>query len=93
MTAPDTGVDSVFRRQVVEVMATVLAGLLNRAEPITEDQRFMEELDMDSTLGLELLLEMEDRLGIVIDVERMNQEEMRTVGDMATFVAGHSRPA
>ena len=89
MTAPDTE----FRQQVVDVMATVLAKLLDRTEPITEDSRLMDDLDMDSTLGLELLLETEDRLEILIDVERMNQEQTLTVGDMATFVAGHSRPA
>jgi acyl carrier protein len=93
MTAQDAGVDTEFRQRVVDVMATVLANLLERSEPITEDSRLMDDLDMDSTLGLELLLETEDRLQILIDVERMNQEQTLTVGAMATFVAGHSRPA
>jgi acyl carrier protein len=93
MTTQDAGVDAEFRQQVVDVMATILAKLLDRSEPITEDSRLMADLDMDSTLGLELLLETEDRLQIVIDVEQMNQEQTFTVGEMATFVAGHSRPA
>lgn len=93
MTAPDASVDSEFRQRVVGVMTTVLASLLDRSEPITEDLRLMDELGLSSTLGLELLLEMEDRLQILIDVERMGQEQMRTVGDMATFVTSHSRPA
>jgi acyl carrier protein len=93
MTAQDAGVDSEFRQRVVDVMATVLANLLDRSEPITEDSRLMDDLDMNSTLGLELLLETEDQLQILIDVERMNQEQTLTVGDMATFVASHSRPA
>ena len=93
MTAQDAGVDAEFRQQVVDVMAKILADLLQRSEPVTEDSRLMADLDMDSTLGLELLLETEDKLQIVIDVEQMDQEQTFTVGEMATFVAGHSRPA
>jgi acyl carrier protein len=93
MTAQDAGVDSEFRQRVVDVMIAVLADLLDRSEPITEDLRLMEELGLSSTLGLELLLAMEDQLQILIDVELMGQDQMRTVGDVATFVANHSRPA
>ncbi|MGE5828639.1 MAG: phosphopantetheine-binding protein [Micromonosporaceae bacterium] len=93
MTAQDAGLEAAFRQRVVDTMVTVLTGLLNRTEPITEDMRLMEELGLSSTLGLELLLHLEDQLEILIDVEQLEQEQMRTVGDMATFVAGHSRPA
>jgi acyl carrier protein len=92
MTAPEAGLDAEFRQQVVDTMTTVLAQLLDRAEPITEDMSLMQELKLSSTLGLELLLRVEDQLEILIDVELMDQDQMRTVGDMATFVAGHSRP-
>ena len=73
-------------------MSAVLARLLDRPEPVTEDMRLMEELGLSSTLGLELLLEVEDQLMILIDVELMDADQMKTVGDLATFVAGHSRP-
>jgi acyl carrier protein len=92
MTARETGLDAEFRQQVVDTMTTVLALLLDRAEPITQDMSLMEELRLSSTLGLELLLRVEDQLEILIDVELMDQDQMRTVGDIATFVAGHSRP-
>jgi acyl carrier protein len=93
MTAHETGLDPAFRKQVVDAMTTVLDRLLDRSEPVTEDMRLMEELGLSSTLGLELLLELEDQLEILIDVEMMNADQMRTVGDMATFVAGHSQQA
>ncbi len=92
MTTQETGTDADFRRRVVDTMTTVLGQLLERIEPITEDMRLMEELDFSSTLGLELLLQVEDELDILIDVEQMNQDQIKTVGDMATFVVGHSRP-
>jgi acyl carrier protein len=92
MAAQETGLDGEFRQRVIDTMATVLARLLDRPEPVTEDMRLMEELGLSSTFGLELLLELEDQLLILIDVELMDQDQMKTVGDLATFVAGHSRP-
>ena len=92
MTAQEAGLDPEFRQRVVDTMIAVLARLLNRAEPVTENMRLMEELDLSSTMGLELMLELEDQLEILVDVELMDPDLMKTVGDMATFVAGHSRP-
>jgi acyl carrier protein len=92
MSTQETGVDGEFRQRVVVVMTTVLARLLDRPEPVTEDMRLMEEVGLSSTFGLELLLELEDQLLILVDVELMDQDQMKTVGDLATFVAGHSRP-
>ena len=93
MTAQEAGLDGDFRQQVLDIMTTVLTRLLDRPEPVTEDMRLMEELGLSSTLALELLLECEDRLEILIDVERMDQDQMKTVGDLAVFVAGNSRPS
>jgi acyl carrier protein len=53
--------------------------------------RLMEELGLSSTLGLELMLEVEDQLEILIDVEQLDADQMKTVGDLATFVASHSQ--
>ena len=93
MATPETGLDADFRQRVADTMTTVLARLLDRPEPVTEDMRLMEELGLSSTLALELLLEVEDQLIILIDVELMDQDQMKTIGDLATFVAGHSRPS
>jgi acyl carrier protein len=92
MATPETGLNAEFRQQVLDTMTTVLTRLLDRAEPVTEDMSLMDELRLSSTLGLELLLQVEDELEILIDVELMDTDQMKTVGDMATFVAGHSRP-
>jgi acyl carrier protein len=92
MTTPETGLNAEFRQRVLATMTTVLTRLLDRAEPVTEDMSLMDELRLSSTLGLELLLQVEDELEILIDVELMDTDQMKTVGDMATFVAGHSRP-
>jgi acyl carrier protein len=93
MATPDAGVDAEFLRRVADTMTTTLTRLLDRPEPITEDMRLMEELGLSSTLALELLLECEDQLDIFIDVEQMDQDQMKTVGDLARSIAGNSRPS
>lgn len=93
MTAQEAGVDHEFRQRVAEAMTTALTRLLDRQEPVTEDMRLMEELGLSSTLGLELLLEVEERLEILVDIESMDADLMQTVGDMATFVAAHYQSA
>ncbi|GAA3463574.1 phosphopantetheine-binding protein [Saccharothrix longispora] len=92
MTAPDAQLDTDLRHRVVEAMTAVLARLVERDEPITEDVDMADGLGVSSSMGLELLLEVEEQVGIQIDVERMRPDELRTVGELATFIAGHSRP-
>ena len=93
MALPETGVDPQFRQEVVQAAAETLVALLERQEPVTEDMRLMDELMVSSLLGLELLLRLEEQLDIQIDVELMDQDQIHTVGDLATFIAGNSRPA
>jgi acyl carrier protein len=93
MSTPETGVEPPLQQQqVVDTMAAVLGRLLETDQVISADTRVMEELGLSSTLGLEMLLELEETLAIQIDVELMDPIDMTTVGDLATFIAGHSRP-
>lgn len=92
MTSSETGVDTQFRQRLLGVMVALLTRLLEPEKPVTPDMRLMDELGLSSSLALELLLELEEQLGIQIDVELMDQDQMTTVEDLATFIAGHSRP-
>lgn len=92
MALPETGVDADFREKVVQTTTELLTLLLERDEPVTEQMRLMDELMVSSLLGLELLLRLEEQLDIQIDVELMDQDQIHTVGDLATFVAGNHRP-
>ncbi|MFL6141267.1 MAG: phosphopantetheine-binding protein [Labedaea sp.] len=93
MTAPETEVDVEFRTRVVEATSALLVRLLELdATEVTEDTNMADELGLSSSLGLELLLELEEQLGIQIDVETMDPDELQTVGELATYIAGNSRP-
>ena len=93
MALPETGVDAQFQQKVVATACDLLVLLLERDEPVTESMRLMDELMVSSLLGLELLLRLEEQLDIQIDVEEMDPDQIVTVGDLATFVAGNYRPA
>jgi acyl carrier protein len=85
---------AIGRRQVLDCISELLPGVLRREiPPITADTRLMAELGMRSASVLELLLGIEDTLDIQIEVEDIDEESTRTVGDLADFVAGHSEPA
>lgn len=90
MISPETEVDPQLRQRIVDSMAQLLMRILRRDLPVTEDMKLMDELGLSSSLGLELLLELEEELEIQIDVEGLDQDEMHTVGDLASYIAGHS---
>jgi acyl carrier protein len=92
MTAPKADIDVELRQRVVDTIVAILSRQLQLQEPITENMHLADELGLSSSLALELLLELEERLEIQIDVETMNPDELQTVGALATFIAGHSRP-
>jgi acyl carrier protein len=76
--AHDTTVNSV---------AAALARVLKRdADTISESSRLFDDLGLDSTSVLELLLELENDLGVEFDPDTLEQEHFGTVGTLATYV-------
>lgn len=53
---------------------------------LTNDQRFVEDLQLDSTDLLDLILEIESRRGIIFPDEYLTEEAIGTVGDMIAVV-------
>lgn len=87
MTTP---LDTVSREQVVTAICTVLPRVTRGELAVaTEDTRLMEDLGLSSSSTLELMLELEDALEIQINVEDIDRDDFRTVGALASFVAGH----
>jgi acyl carrier protein len=84
-------IDAALRQRVFDSICALLPGVLGRELPeLSEDTKLMAELGMRSASMLELLLGLEDDLGIEIDVEEIDEAGMRSVGDLADFVAGHT---
>jgi len=83
--------DTGLRQLVFASLGVLLPRVLGREIPALSDATLLRDgLGLRSTTMLELLLELEANLEIEIDVEEIDTGDMNTVGDLATFVAGHS---
>lgn len=75
------------RTEIVEKVQSALSGVLNRdAAGLGEASRLFEDLALDSTGVIELLMELEDAVGMRVDPDELVPEVFRTVGTLADFV-------
>jgi acyl carrier protein len=93
MTDTTTAVDPELRQQVVDTICDLLPRVLKReVTGASETTTLMDDLGMSSTTGLELVLELEDKLEREISVEDMGRDNFETVGSLADYVAGNLLP-
>jgi acyl carrier protein len=59
------------------------------ARPVTPDAALMEDLGLTSGSTLELILELEDHLDVQVDIEEISPDDLRSVTDLAAYVAAH----
>jgi acyl carrier protein len=86
-----TETDTELRQRVVASMAVLLPRVLKReVSVLPESTRLFDELGLSSASTLELLLELEDDLEIQIDVEEIDQDDLESIGALASFVATHT---
>jgi acyl carrier protein len=82
--------DVDLRQRIVGQMYALLPQVLNRElAHISEQTRLMEDLGLTSSTTLELMLGIEEELEVQINVEDIEQDDVGTVGGLATFIAGH----
>jgi acyl carrier protein len=84
-------VDVDLRQRVVDSIASLLPRVLKRDVPaMPEGTKLFDELGLSSASTLELLLELEEDLEIQIDVEEIDQNDLDSIGSLASFVAAHA---
>ncbi|MCX5391924.1 phosphopantetheine-binding protein [Streptomyces sp. NPDC006482] len=75
------------RTDVIEHIRTALSGVLNReVTGISEEVRLFEDLALDSTSVIELLMGLEDTVGLEIDPDELEPEVFQTVGTLTDYV-------
>lgn len=72
-----------FRRGVVKALENTLKKELPNA---TWETRLFDDLSLDSTAVLEVLMELEEQFGIVFDPDDLELEHLSTVRALAEFV-------
>jgi acyl carrier protein len=75
------------RNIIFEKIELSLTEVLKRDVSGAEDTRLVEDLQMDSTSVLELLMALEDNLGFEVDPESLKMDDFKTIGTLADYVA------
>lgn len=79
------------RAEILVQLRSSLSEVLNRDVPeLQEDARLFDDLDLDSTSVIELLMSLEDSVGLQIDPEDLGPEVFRTVASLTDYIAAGS---
>lgn len=77
------------RDEIVDAVKAALAEVLQRELPdVDEHTRLFEDLHLDSTSVLELLMALEDSVGLVVDPEQLRPEDFQTIGSLVDYTSG-----
>ncbi|MFE6771058.1 acyl carrier protein [Streptomyces fimicarius] len=72
---------------IVAQVETALSEVLEReVTGLTEDIRLFEDLHLDSTSVMEMLMELEDSMKIVIDPENLDMDDFRTIATLTGYL-------
>jgi acyl carrier protein len=82
--------DVDLRQRIVDETYVLLPDVLRREFPdVSEETRLMEDLGLTSSTTLELMLGLEENLEIQINVEEIEEDDVGTIGKLATFISTH----
>ncbi|MFJ9108435.1 acyl carrier protein [Streptomyces sp. NPDC102283] len=74
-------------QNVVTAIEAALSEVLEReVDGLTRDVRLFEDLHLDSTSVLEMLMALEDGIGIVVDPEDLDMDDFKSVGTLTDYV-------
>lgn len=75
------------RAEIIAHLQTSLSDVLNREVPeLREELRLFEDLALDSTSVIELLMSLEDTIGLEIDPDELVPEVFQSVRSLADYV-------
>jgi acyl carrier protein len=75
------------RTEIRETVRVALSTVLNRQiDRLDDEQRLLEDLSLDSTGVIELLMSLEDSAGLLIDPDELQPEVFATVRTLIDYV-------
>jgi acyl carrier protein len=78
----------MVRTEILEHLRIALSSVLNRDIPeLPEDARLFEDLALDSTSVIELLMSLEDTIDLEVDLDELEPEVFKTVRSLTDFIA------
>ncbi|MEU5322629.1 acyl carrier protein [Streptomyces sp. NPDC047461] len=85
-TTPDADTADLYGRAVATIADSLAKAMQVDAATITENSRLFDELGLDSTTVLGLLMTIEEELGMEFDTDDLEQHHFETVGSLAALV-------
>jgi acyl carrier protein len=79
-----TSADGETVKRIIEVLGRIV---IDDDVQITEATRLFDDLGLDSTNIMEMLVELESELGVEFDTEALDHAYFETVGSLAGFVS------
>jgi acyl carrier protein len=77
------------QEQLIEVIAAALGSVLERdLGPVTGSTRLFDDIGMDSTNVLDLMMALEESLDLEFYTDDLELSHFATVGKLAEFIAG-----
>lgn len=81
-------------QKVAEHIRISLEAVLNReVGELVPETRLFEDLALDSTSVLELLMSLEDTIGLEIDPDELSADVFRSFGSLSEYVVNQQRKA
>ena len=75
------------RQKIVAAIEAALSEVLEtEVSGLTEDTSFFDDLHLDSTSIMELLMSLEDEIDIVVDPETLDMDDFKSVGSFTSFL-------
>lgn len=75
------------RQKIVAAIEAALSEVLEtEVSGLTEETRFFDDLHLDSTSIMELLMSLEDEIDIVVDPETLDMDDFKSVGSFTSFL-------
>lgn len=72
---------------VVTKVESALSEVLEReVTELTEEMRLFEDLHLDSTSVMEMLMELEDSMGITVDPEDLDMDDFASIGTLVRWL-------
>ncbi|WP_062216608.1 acyl carrier protein [Streptomyces sp. NBRC 109706] len=82
------------RTEIVEHLRVALSAVLNKEfDTLTPELRLFEDLALDSTSVIELLMSLEDTIGLEIDPDELGPEVFQTVDSLSDYVEANFEKA
>ncbi|MFY1638267.1 acyl carrier protein [Solwaraspora sp. WMMB335] len=79
--------EATDRQQILDAIVAALSDVLRQElTGVTEQTRLFDDLSLDSTSVLGLLMALEDALDMQVDPENLEQRHLETVGALADFI-------